>query len=79
MAQSKEFKFTLRNLAEEFGVVAMKLRVVSIDLGEQPADRLYIDGLEYILGDQVETLETLAEKLWELGEGKNKLFDRKAA
>jgi len=79
MDQSKDIKQDVRDLAEKLGVVARKLRVVSNSLGEQEADPLFLEGLEYILSDEMEALETLAETLFALGGGKSKLFVRKAA
>lgn len=79
MAQSKDIKQDVRDLAEKFGVVALKLRVVCMGLGEKETDPLFLDGLEYILNDETEALETLAQNLFELSGGKSDLFDRKAA
>jgi hypothetical protein len=80
MDESTDIKQEVRDLAEKVGVVALKLRVVGTSLGEHPdPDRLFREGLEYILNDEVEALGILAEKLFKLSGGKGGLFVREAA
>ena len=80
MAQSKDIKQEVRDLAEEIHYVKMNLEVVSNGLGENPDPEFpNLEGLECILNDQLVLLESLAEKLFELGGGTSKLFVRKAA
>jgi len=80
MAKSKDIKMDVRNIAEEIRFVTLKLEVVSTDLGESPdPENPLLEGLECILDDQLVVLKTLAEKLFELSGGRDKLFARKAA
>ena len=79
MAMSKDTNMDLRNIAEEIRFVTLKLEVVSTDLGENPDPGPLLEGLECILDDQLVVLKTLAEKLFKLSGGRDKLFARKAA
>ena len=67
MPQSKDIKQDVLDIAEKLNVVALKLRVVTTGLGEPQNDPLFNDGLEYILNDQLDAVESLTENLFELG------------
>lgn len=79
MAQSKDIKMDVRNIAEGIRYVKLKLEVVSNGLGENPDPEFpNLEGLECILNDQLHLLETLSEKLFELSGIKPEIPVRKA-
>ena len=79
MPQSKDIKQDVLDIAEKLNVVALKLRVVTTGLGEPQNDPLFNDGLEYILNDQLDAVESLTENLFELGGIKSEISAQKAA